>query len=225
MNADTVKASEVQEAGNTAGHLPAQTVYGALARHQLNEAWHGRNLIGTLQEWASRFIVEFKLDIPEVVLCVDTLPISTFGHFRCGHNGFGLKGEIALNARHLSGPTGQWEVLGTLLKQLLHGWQQAHGTPAKRGHHNREFREKAASLGLLVDEKGLLGFAADGPFKALLHRHGISAPTEETPIPARRPRGESKQKKWTCGCTNIRCAVADLHAQCLKCAQVFRRVD
>ncbi|MCC7290455.1 MAG: hypothetical protein IT449_00170 [Phycisphaerales bacterium] len=225
MNAGSIKASQVHEPGNTVGHPTARSVYGALAEHQLKEVWHARNLIGTLQEWSNRFIVEFKLDIAEVVLCVDDLPISTFGHFRAGHNGFGLKGEIALNARHLSGPSGQWQVLGALLKHLLHGWQQAHGTPAKRGHHNRELRDKAASIGLLLDEKGLLGFAAESPFKDLLRRHDIAVPGEEVPIPERRPRGESKQKKWTCGCTNIRCAIPDLHAQCLKCAQVFRRAN
>jgi len=198
-------------------------VYGVLARHQVSETWHGRNLIESLQEWASPFISEFKLDIPEVVLCVEDLPISSFGGFRCGHDGFGLKGEIALNARHLSGPDGQWEVLGVLLKHLLHAWQQAHGTPSGRCHHNKELRDKAAELGLLVNDKGLLGFAADGPFKELLRRHGVSVPAEKKPIPERRPAGDSKQKKWSCGCTNVRCAVPELYAQCLKCGQVFRK--
>jgi len=200
-------------------------VYATLAQHQLSEAWHARNLIGTLQDWASRFIAEFKLDIPEVALCVDRMPVTTFGHFRGGHNGFGLKGEIALNARHLTGQTALWEVLGTLLKHLLNAWQQAHGTPGKHGNHNREFREKAASLGLLVDEKGLLGFAADSPFKELLRRHGVEVPSAERPIPARRPKGDSKQKKWSCECTSVRCAITELYAQCLKCGQVFRKAD
>lgn len=225
MQKNTIDHNDSRKVGKPATAVAVPRVYGALAEHQLHEAWYGRNLIGTLQEWASRFISEFELDIPEVVLCVDDLPVSSFGHFRCGHNGFGLKGEIAINARHLSGPSGQWQVLGTLLKHLLHAWQQVHGTPAKRGHHNRELRDKAASLGLLVDEKGLLGFSAEGAFKDLLRRHGVDAPAEATPIPERRPRGTSKQKKWSCGCTNVRCAISDLHAQCLKCAQVFRKVD
>ncbi|MCL4743635.1 MAG: hypothetical protein KJZ54_15680 [Phycisphaerales bacterium] len=225
MQTNPAERSQPHGAAAAANDRTVPEVYGKLAEHQLSEHWYGRNLISTLQEWASRFIVEFELDIREVALCVDNLPVSSFGHFRRGHNGFGLKGEIALNARHVSGAAEQWKILGVLLKHLLHAWQDAHGTPAGRGHHNREFREKAASLGLLVDEKGMLGFAAAGPFKDLLRRHGIAAPREESPIPTRRPRGESKQKKWSCGCTNVRCAVADLHAQCLKCAQVFKRTD
>lgn len=201
-------------------------IYEHLAIHQRHEDWEGRPLVETLQQWANRFIVEFKLDIPEVVLRVERMPASCFGHFRCGHNGFGLRGEVAINSRHVGRSEELWRTLGVLLVQLLHGWQQAHGNPAKRGHHNAELREKAGSLGLLVNKKGLLGFAASSAFKNAVRAHGIEVPDDEIPIPAARPRGSSKQKKWSCGCpTNVRCAVAEFYAQCLKCGQVFRQVD
>ena len=116
-------------------------IYRELASHQITEKWHGRELLVFLQEWAERFIVEFNLDVPHVALCVDNLPAHVGGHFRYGHNGFGLKGEIALNSRYLGLPP--YEVLGTLLHELLHGWQDAHGTPGKRNYHNRQFRTKA----------------------------------------------------------------------------------
>jgi hypothetical protein len=198
-------------------------VYEILAQHQRQEEWNRREMMEGLQTWANRFVVEFKLDIPEVVLCVDVLPSSRYGHFRNGHNGFGLKGEVAINARYLTPDIPLWEVLGTLLHELLHAWQQAHGTPGKRNHHNAEFRAKAFELGLIIDRRGLGGYAAESRFKDLLRGVGVVVPEHELLPPARRPRGESKLKKWSCGCTNVRVAVADFRAMCLKCGNEFRR--
>ena len=126
------------------------SIYPRLAQHQRQEAWQGQRTIAVLQDWAERFIVEFKLDIPSVVLCIDRLAINCLGHFRMGHNGFGLRGEIAINDRYL-GSREPWQMLGTLLHELLHAWQQEHGTPSGRNHHNREFRDKALELGLIID--------------------------------------------------------------------------
>ncbi|MBX3395551.1 MAG: hypothetical protein KF841_09305 [Phycisphaerae bacterium] len=207
----------------TAISSSGQSIYQELADYQRTEAWFGQALIETLQLWTNRFIAEFKLDIPEVVLSIDALPCTRYGQFREGHNGLGLRGEITLNAKYLDGSRPMWEVLGTLLHELLHGWQQAHGSPGKGNHHNREFREKAAQLGLLIDKKGLTGYAAFGPFKTLLIQSGIDAPSTETPVPSRRPRGTSKLKKWSCACTNVWCAVSDLLADCQECGSPFIR--
>lgn len=200
----------------------ASPIYPLLADHQRSESWSGQPLIALLQSWVERFNVEFKLDIPEIVLCLDPLPANRFGQFRYGHNGFGLKGEIAINARYLTDQRAIWEILGTLLHEMLHGWQQVHGTPGKRNHHNIEFRDKARDLGLVIDRRGVTGYAADSPFKALLRNHGIDVPASEVLPIARPTRGRSKLKKWSCGCTNVRVAVADFRAQCLKCNGVFR---
>jgi hypothetical protein len=198
-------------------------VYPVLAQHQRKESWAGQDAIACLQAWTERFIAEFKLDIPEVVLCIDRLPSRRYGHFRGGHNGFGLKGEIAINARYLAGQRQLWEVLGTLLHELLHAWQEVHGTPGKRNHHNAEFQAKARELGLVVDRRGVTGYAANSPFKELLRQCGVSVPDHEVVAPKERPRGESKLKKWSCGCTNVRVAVTDFRAMCLKCGNEFRR--
>ncbi len=196
-------------------------VYEVVAEHQRRADWHGQPMIELLQTWADRFVAEFNLDIPEVVIGIDPLPCTRYGQFRMGHNGLGLRGEITLNARYLDGKRPLWEILGTLLHELLHGWQQAHGTPSKKNHHNRELREKAAQLGLLIGPTGLTGYATGGPFKALLWQFGVEAPATESPIPERRPRGQSKLKKWTCKCpVNVRCAV-EMQAQCLVCGERF----
>src|SRR5487761_1178732 len=203
--------------------VATQTIYATLAKHQRDEAWGGQEIIAGLQTWAARFIVEFKLDIGDIALCIDRLPSARYGHFRQGHNGFGLRGEIAINARHLSGQRQVWEVLGTLLHELLHAWQEAHGTPGKRNHHNAEFQAKARELGLNIDRRGVTGYAANSPFKELLRRCGVSVPDHETKAPATRPRGDSKMKKWSCGCTTARVAVADFRVRCLKCGNEFKR--
>lgn len=200
-----------------------QTIYFALAKHQRDEAWAGQEMISGLQSWAARFIVEFRLDIGDIALCVDRLPSGQYGHFRQGHNGFGLRGEIAINARYLSGQRQVWEVLGTLLHELLHAWQEVHGTPGKRNHHNAEIQAKARELGLNIDRRGVTGYAADSPFKDLLRKCGVSVPEYEVKPPTERPRGDSKMKKWTCGCTTARVAVADFRARCLKCGNEFKR--
>lgn len=197
------------------------SIYSELAKHQQTESWSWRDVMAVLQTFADHFNVEFKLDIPEVSLCLDRLDCHRYGHFRYGHNGFGLKGEIAINSRYLEGNRPFWEVLGTLLHELLHAWQQAHGTPGKGNHHNAEFRAKAQELGLLVDKRGVTGYAERSPFKDLLMTFGIETPSNAS-WPAVSPvRGQSKLKKWSCGCTNVRVAIADFQAQCLKCGQAF----
>jgi hypothetical protein len=39
--------------------------------------------------------------------------------------------------------------------------------------------------------------------------------------PTVKPKGKSKLKKWSCGCTNIRVAVKEFEAKCLKCGREF----
>ncbi len=124
-----------------------------------------------------------------------------------------------MNKRYLSQPP--FEVLGILLHEMLHGWQDANGNPGKGNYHNREYREKAKSLGLLVDTRGRQGYAAESPFKEFLKGFDVAVPAIERPLPQERPKGNAKMKKWSCGCTNVRCAVAGFQAKCLKCGRQF----
>ena len=218
----------IPEGGSSSVTRKSDPVYPMLAKHQRDEAWFGRDLIAVLQEWADRFIVEFKLDIPEVVLCLERLAKNRFAHFRPGHNGFGLRGEIAFNTRYLSGERELWEILGTLLHELLHGWQQVHGKPGKRNHHNAEFRTKAWELGLIVDRRGVTGYHGNSPFKTLLCSNGITTPHEQVFPKARKVKGQSKLKKWSCGCrppVNVRVGVPRLRAMCLDCGCQFERAE
>lgn len=195
------------------------SVYSTLAFHQRNESWQGREVITLLQAWAALFIGEFKLQVDEIVLCLEPISITKVARFRPGHNGTGLKGEIAINIRHLTQEAELWPILAALLMELLHAWQESRGHKGRRRHDNN-YRQKAAECGLNVDKSGAAAYPRDGAFMLLLERYGIPVPDGDTPVPKCGPVGNSKMKKWTCGCTNVRCAV-ELYAQCLNCGQVF----
>ncbi len=202
---------------------PTTSIYRVLSEYQTGRKWEKQELFQELHRWAAIFAVEFKLEVPDIAICVDHLGRSRLGHFRAGPNGFGLSSEIAINEFHL--PQREfWEVLGTLLHEQLHAWQQVCGKPGRHNYHNKEFRAKAESLGLIVDARGITCYRTPSAFTELLKRQGITVP--ELPAPAlRRLRGMSKLKKWSCGCTNVRVAVSDFRARCLNCGNEFRRID
>jgi hypothetical protein len=201
---------------------PGGSVYAALERHQTTEDWGLRDLLGTLHLWKGRFDTEFGLDVGEVALCVDWLPVGRFGHFRYGHNGFSLWGELAINRRYLH-VRPFWMTLGTELHELLHAWQQRHGRPGRGNYHNAEFRARAREYGLVVNERGHTQYLPTSRFLDLLHRYGVEVPS--VPPVQTYLRGSSKLKKWTCGCTNARVAVPDFAALCLHCGNLFARAD
>jgi hypothetical protein len=201
------------------------TVYDALAEHQQRpEGWPYSELFTELHRWAEIFNTKLKLEIPEWSLCVERLRRTRLGQFRYGNNGLGLRGEITFNALYLATREG-WEVLGTLLHEMLHGWQQAHGRPGKRNYHNKQFREKARSFGLIVDERGVTYYENESPFTRLLAQHGVHAPELPRVILEARQAGSSKLKKYSCGCTNIRVGTSRFAATCLLCGNEFERVD
>lgn len=101
-------------------------VYEALAEHQMKEKWDLSSLFNSLHTWAERFNSEFKLEIPELALRVEKIHWRHLGEFLPGRNGFGLKGEVTLNIIYLYRKE-FLEVLGTLLHEQLHAWQEVHG--------------------------------------------------------------------------------------------------
>jgi hypothetical protein len=65
------------------------------------------------------------------------------------------------------------------------------------------------------------------PLVFLLKKHGVISNYVMAPdgiikaTPIVKPKGNSKFKKWTCGCTNVRVAVKDFETKCLKCCREF----
>ncbi len=212
------------ETARTQGLLNFKSpIYAKLAAHQQSEDWCWREVISVLHGFAGVFIVEFKLEIPEVALAIDRLDCKRYGQFQRGHNGLGLKGGVILNSLYLDGRRPWWKTLGTLLHELLHAWQEVHGTPPNSNYHNAEFRVKAREIGLIVDKRGVTRYASQSPFKELLATLGVDAEEETVETTTPLPKGSSKLKKWSCQCTNVRVAIADFQAQCLKCGEQFKQ--
>lgn len=197
-------------------HSMSPDIYRVLAAHQQSEWWDLRDLATDLHRWQEIMGAEFKLAIPELALTLERLRSTRLGHFQPGHNGFGLRGEIAINRSYV-GRQNYWRTLATLLHELLHAWQQAHGRPGLGNYHNRQFQAKALGYGLVVDRYGHTEFLPDSAFFRLLDRHGVSLPKLPMTLqPEQAGQGSSKLKKWTCGCTNVRVAIPDFRARCLK---------
>jgi hypothetical protein len=196
--------------------------FNTLLRNHVVQAddWQHRELAEFLHDWVERFTSEFRLEIDSPAIRICPLRNTTLGHYHPGRNQFGLRHEVAINRRRLARPIA--DVLLTLFHELLHEWQAQHGKPGRGNYHNKEFRKKAAYFGISIDARGHTRGVEDGLFVRLLLKYGVDGVglfvSRGQPVDAT-PTG-SKLKKWSCGCTNVRCAVA-LVARCLLCGNRF----
>lgn len=201
------------------------TIYDELALFQLEDQWLLRDVLANLHFFKDRFVDEFKLNVTDVVISVDRISHWRLGQYRRGPNGLGLKGEITLSDRHVRdnhAPDRWWRVLGTLLHELLHAWQEAHGSPGRGNYHNTEFRNKSRRLGLLIATNGVTDYKPHSPFFAVIEKYGIHVPQLEQPVPPERKPSSAKLKLWTCGCpVRVRVAVSNFQDRCLVCGETF----
>lgn len=198
-------------------------VYPVLSEHQRTEnGWELRELVAFLQQYASLFNSSFGLGLTEIAIRVDWLDPQCNGHFRRGFNGFGLEAEIAINRHHLNREP--YQILGTLFHEMLHAWQEKFGRPGKGNYHNKQFRAKAESFGLVINTKGQTQFKPDSPFLRLLAANGVNMPRLSPKI-AKRVVAPTKLRKWSCECeppVNVRVAVKSFDAICLHCCKQFQ---
>ena len=147
--------------------------------------------------------------------------------------GTGMAHELALNPDTFAGRS-DTEILSTLVHEMTHCWQNAHGTPSRRGYHNREWADKMQEIGLIPSDTGEVGgkmvgqhvthyIAPDGPFAHWATRwqqEGYvllwqSAAPE--PLPAK--TGTNSKTKYTCpNCELNAWAKPDVHLLCGDCA-------
>ena len=192
--------------------------------------WSLNKLASELYWWVHSFNIAFFEDqpVPLPVISFEKTKITSLGHYVPGRNPLGLLENINLNLAHLKRPL--WDVLATLLHEMCHSWQKIYGTPSRSWFHNKEFQQKMLSFGIVVNTKGC-HLGVGNPFVALLEKHGVQFPQVRNAggiieIPAKpKSKGRSKLKKWSCGCTNIRVAVKDFEARCLKCGNRFELVS
>ena len=64
--------------------------------------------------------------------------------------------EIALNPSYFAASSVE-VVLSTLVHEMAHVWQFEHGTPGRRGYHNREWADQMISIGLYPSSTGEVG--------------------------------------------------------------------
>ncbi|MFC1895418.1 hypothetical protein ACFL0Q_01985 [Thermodesulfobacteriota bacterium] len=187
-------------------------------------------LASQLQWWVDLLNTVFFKDqrVPVQAITLQKARVTTFGQYVVERNGFGVWERININRVHLDRP--MWEILVILTHVMVHGWQAAYGKPSKSWFHNKEFRQKMIELGIHADARGR-HLALGDPFVLLLRKHGVSFKHRRDPDglvrlpPKARPKGRSKLKKWSCGCTNIRVAVSSIEARCLKCRSKFELVS
>ena len=214
------------------------TVYPALDDHQQRinpalvedprEKQRTELFAGWLKEfhrWKAIYVSEFKIELPPVAFCIKSTRANCYGYFRPGVNEFGLTREIAIN-HHYIGRREKWQVLGTLLHELLHAWQDAFGDAGKRNYHNKQLRAKAKGYGLDIDSRGYTQYDVESPFKELLAKHGVNVPVHEEPTAP--VRGTSTLNKWICQCkppVALRVGRAEIRVQCLDCRAKFVQAE
>jgi hypothetical protein len=149
-----------------------------LRKHQVSvRGWKYHDLLCEFYTWVERFNSEFKLNIPMPVIAIGLLKERNLAEFRFGRNMLGIKHEIIIGRHHIESDE-YWNQIGSVLHECLHLHESLYGRPARGGNHSREFRDKAASLGLLVDERGGTKYASENsPFFNVLAAHGVEVPS------------------------------------------------
>lgn len=64
--------------------------------------------------------------------------------------------EIALNPMYFATRTPE-QILSTLVHEMVHLWQQHHGTPSRTSYHNKEWAAKMHEVGLTPTDTGAPG--------------------------------------------------------------------
>ena len=137
--------------------------------------------------------------------------------------------EINFSAEHLNRPIK--DMFETMIHELVHAWNSQHGIRDFSGQrHNKKFKTKCEKVGLKVEKMGKYGWAdttiegggiADNLFKTLeIDKTVFNYARLET----NKKKAPTKMKKWSCGCTNVRCAVI-FEAYCEKCGSSFGLED
>jgi hypothetical protein len=198
----------------------------SLRDHEISTSWDLQSVARTCHEFFDLSNVEFfSARLPQCFLRFGSRRRGRLGEYSPTRNDVGARFEINLNPRHFDRPL--YQVLGTLLHEQVHLWQDLYGKPSKTNWHNREFVERARSVGIPC-ESGRHAFtiAYTEPFLTLAKRAGIEIGELGAPVLSAEllesAERKPKLKRWTCGCTNIWAAVA-VDAVCQKCGSKFER--
>jgi hypothetical protein len=136
--------------------------------------------------------------------------------------------ELALNPDCFTGQSDE-EILGTLLHEMVHQWQQVQGHPPRRGYHDKAFAAKMKELGLDPSDTGKPGgretgghmshyIVAGGPYaRAYKELAATGFKLEWQSKPPDRKQRQSKTK-FTCpSCGQNAWAKPDARLLCAAC--------
>jgi hypothetical protein len=118
-----------------------------IRRHEEQSEWGYQELAKVCYEAFDLFNAAFfEGKLPPCLLEFDTANYKKEGRYRRGTNGIGARCEILLNVKHLHRPL--YEVLGTLLHQLVHQWQEMQGESGERTYHKKAFLVRSEEVGI-----------------------------------------------------------------------------
>ena len=134
--------------------------------------------------------------------------------------------EINISAEYLT--AGYETLMEVLIHEMAHAINSQNGIKdcSKTQYHNKHFKASAELAGLHV-ENGKKGWAYTSIAKGGIAEKALNEIdiNRDVFIYQRKEQGSkvkapTKMKKWSCGCTNVRCAV-ELDAYCKKCVNYF----
>ena len=138
--------------------------------------------------------------------------------------------EINISAEYLT--AGYETIMEVLIHEMAHAINSQNGIKdcSKTQYHNKHFKASAELAGLHV-ENGKKGWAYTSIAKGGIAEKALNEIdiNRDVFIYQRKEQGSkvkapTKMKKWSCGCTNVRCAVI-LEAYCEKCGSSFGLED
>src|SRR6516165_10628328 len=138
--------------------------------------------------------------------------------------------ELALNPDGFINQTDE-QVCQTLVHEMVHVWQHAHGKQAARGYHNKEWAAKMKSIGLQPSSTSMVGgketgqkmmdyIIADGPFTktyATLAAAGWKLNLQSAHRPGAKGGTNSKTKLTCSSCGQNAWGKLDLAILCMNC--------
>lgn len=180
------------------------------------------------REFASLLFKQQKLELPAITIQAAGRKAAAgwFSHNRWGSADASIS-EINLCAEMLA--SGVEVIAEILIHEMVHYANAVAGVRdcSANQYHNKRFRDLAESVGLHV-EKGKRGWAytsltpdlADQVRKINLDPEAFAMfRLSDPPI-----KKGSRMKKWSCGCTTVRCAT-ELSAVCSECDQAFELAE
>ena len=137
--------------------------------------------------------------------------------------------EINISAEYLT--AGYESIMEVLIHEMVHAKNKQDEKPdcSKNQYHNKVFKNTAESVGLHVEKYKNRGWARTSIEKGGIAEKALNEIdiNRDVFIYQRKEQGSkakapTKMKKWSCGCTNVRCAV-ELYAYCQDCGNGFQQ--